>query len=118
MNRRLIREKTVCFTGHRSEKLPKGDVLKYLRIKLSEEIEKAIQDGYNTFLFGGTYGWELMAAEEVIKKRTVIDFNNPRYIRLIAVIPFGEQAVGYSLLDHELYYEIMPVNVNSKMYNF
>ncbi|WP_129724947.1 SLOG family protein [Xylanivirga thermophila] len=89
MNRRLIREKTVCFTGHRSEKLPKGDVLKYLRIKLSEEIEKAIQDGYNTFLFGGTYGWELMAAEEVIKKRTVIDFNNPRYIRLIAVIPFG-----------------------------
>lgn len=44
MNRRLIREKTVCFTGHRSEKLPKGDALKHLRIKLSEEIEKAIQD--------------------------------------------------------------------------
>lgn len=44
VNRRLIREKTVCFTGHRSEKLPKGDVLKHLRIKLSEEIEKAIQD--------------------------------------------------------------------------
>jgi hypothetical protein len=49
VNRRLIREKTVCFTGHRSEKLPKGDALKHLRIKLSEEIEKAIQDGYNTF---------------------------------------------------------------------
>jgi hypothetical protein len=37
VNRRLIREKTVCFTGHRSEKLPKGDALKHLRIKLSEE---------------------------------------------------------------------------------
>lgn len=107
MNRRLIREKTVCFTGHRSEKLPKGDALKHLRIKLSKEIEKAIQDGCNTFLFGGAYGWDLMAAEEVIKKRAVIDFNNPRYIRLIAIIPFEEQAVRYSLSDHELYYEIM-----------
>lgn len=57
MNRRLIKEKTVCFTGHRSEKLPKGDALKHLRIKLSEEIEKAIQDGYNTFLFGEFHGF-------------------------------------------------------------
>ncbi len=108
MSQDLSEKKQYAFTGHRSEKLPKGDALKHLRIKLSEEIEKAIQDGYNTFIFGGAYGWDLMAAEEVIKKKTVIDFNNPRYIRLIAVIPFEEQAVRYSLSDHELYYEIMP----------
>ena len=108
MKRKLIREKTVCFTGHRSERLPKGEALEHLRIRLSEEIEKAIKDGYNTFIFGGAYGWDLMAAEKVIKKKTVIDFDNPRYIRLIAVIPYEEQAVRYSIADHELYYEIMP----------
>ena len=108
MNQKIIREKTVCFTGHRSEKLPKGEALGNLRTRLADEIEKAIQDGYNTFLFGGAYGWDLMAAEEVIKKKTVIDLQNPRRIRLIAVIPFEEQAVRYSLSDHERYYEIMP----------
>lgn len=108
MNQKIIREKTVCFTGHRSEKLPKGEALENLRTRLADEIEKAIQDGYNTFLFGGAYGWDLMAAEEVIKKKTVIDLQNPQRVRLIAVIPFEEQAVRYSLADHERYYEIMP----------
>lgn len=107
MNRGFIREKTVCFAGHQNEKLPKGEALEQLRIKLSREIEKAIQNGYDTFLFGGTQGWGLMAAGEVVKKKTLIDFNNPRYIRLIAVIPYEEQAVKYSLTDHELYYKIM-----------
>lgn len=108
MSQKIIREKTICFTGHRSEKLPKGETLENLRLRLAEEIEKAIQDGYNTFLFGGAYGWDLMAAEEVIKKKTVINLNKPRRIRLIGVIPFEEQAVRYSLADHERYYEIMP----------
>ena len=72
MNEKLIRERTVCFTGHRSEKLPKGDALERLRQRLSEEIEKAIQDGYDTFLFGGAYGFDLMAAEEVLKKKVLM----------------------------------------------
>ncbi|WP_312645151.1 SLOG family protein [Hydrogenoanaerobacterium sp.] len=108
MNQKTIKEKTVCFTGHRSEKLPKGEALESLQTRLADEIEKAIQDGYNTFLVGGAYGWGLMAAEEVIKKKTVIDLQKPQRIRLIAVIPFEEQAVRYSLADHERYYEIMP----------
>lgn len=108
MNEKIIRERTVCFTGHRSEKLPKGDALERLRQRLSEEIEKAIQDGYDTFLFGGAYGFDLMAAEEVLKKKVLIDLQNPRHIRLIAIIPFEEQAVRFSVADHERYYEIMP----------
>ncbi|MGI6402885.1 MAG: SLOG family protein [Oscillospiraceae bacterium] len=108
MNRQIAREKTVCFTGHRSEKLPKGEALENLRIRLAKEIEQAIQDNYYTFLFGGAYGWDLMAAEEVIKKKAVIDLQNPKQIKLIAVIPFEEQAVRFSVSDHERYYEIMP----------
>lgn len=108
MSQEIIREKTVCFTGHRSEKLPKGDALERLQQRLSEEIEKAMQDGYDTFLFGGAYGFDLMAAEEVLKKKVLIDLKNPQQIRLIAVIPFEEQAVRFSVADHERYYEIMP----------
>ena len=63
MNQKIIREKTVCFTGHRSEKFPKGEALENLRTRLADEIEKVIQDGYNTFLFGGAYGWDLKPNE-------------------------------------------------------
>ncbi len=105
---KIIREKTVCFTGHRSEKLPKGEALEKLRQRLENEIERAIQDGYDTFLFGGAYGFDLMAAEEVIKKKSMIDLQNPRRIRLWAIIPFEEQAVRFSVVYHERYYEIMP----------
>lgn len=108
MNEKIIREKTVCFTGHRSEKLPRGEALELLRQRLASEIERALQDGYDTFLFGGAYGFDLMAAEEVLKKKGLIDLQNPRRIRLIAVIPFEEQAVRFSVADHERYYEIMP----------
>lgn len=108
MNEKIIREKTVCFTGHRSEKLPKGEELELLHQRLDLEIERALQDGYDTFLFGGAYGFDLMAAEEVLKKKVLVDLQNPRRIRLIAVIPLEEQAVRFSVADHERYYEIMP----------
>ena len=90
MNEKINREKTVCFTGHRSEKLPKGDALERLRQRLADEIDKAIADGYDTFLFGGAYGFDLMAAEEVIKKKSLINLQNPQLIRLWAIIPFEE----------------------------
>ena len=108
MNKKIIREKTVCFTGHRSEKLFRGEALELLRKRLELEIERALQDGYDTFLFGGAYGFDLMAAEEVLEKKVLVDLQNPRLIRLIAVIPFEEQAVRFSVADHERYYEIMP----------
>ena len=41
MDEKINREKTVCFTGHRSEKLPKGDALERLRLRLADEIDKA-----------------------------------------------------------------------------
>ena len=65
MNENIVREKTVCFTGHRTEKLPQGDGLVLLRKRLANEIERALQDGYDTFLFGGAYGFDLMAAEVI-----------------------------------------------------
>ena len=122
MNENIVREKTVCFTGHRTEKLPQGDGLVLLRKRLANEIERALQDGYDTFLFGGAYGFDLMAAEEVLKKKTLIELQNPRQIRLIAVIPFEEQAARFSVADHELYYEIMPkcdevITLNTHYYN-
>lgn len=58
-------------------------------------------------MFGGAYGWDLMAAEEVSKRKSLVNLQNPRYIRLIAIIPFEEQAARFSTADYERYYEIM-----------
>lgn len=54
---------SLCFTGHRSEKLPKtAEQLETLKLKLWEEIDKAIENGIDTFYFGACYGFDLMCA--------------------------------------------------------
>ncbi|MGE4485787.1 MAG: SLOG family protein [Oscillospiraceae bacterium] len=101
-------ERTICFSGHRREKMPKGKALEVLEERLVGEIEKAIGDGYDTFLFGGCYGFDLTAAAMVLSRKRRIDFLNPRRIRLIAIIPFENQALHWRESDRALYYDIMP----------
>jgi hypothetical protein len=44
------RNKTLCFSGHRTEKLPKNNKkFTNLIVRLNLEIEKAILEGYDTF---------------------------------------------------------------------
>ena len=71
----------VCFTGHRPEKLriPEKEVKQFL----TTEIQKAINEGYITFLSGMARGIDIWAAE------IVLDFKkNGAPIHLICCIPY------------------------------
>lgn len=96
------KEKTVCFTGHR--KLPSGENLVKLKEKLENEIIIVLKEGYETFLFGGALGWDMLCAEVMlsIKKRFPIST-----IHVVAVIPFRDQEKIWSSDDQKRYVSIL-----------
>ena len=103
------KEHSLCFTGHRSEKLPRTEErMEKLKLKLWEEIDKAIKNGIDTFYFGACYGFDLLCADIVAKRKRVIKMSDPKIIKLIAVIPFEEQASRWKESDRELYYDLLP----------
>ena len=76
---------TVCFSGHRPEKLPTGTLLHMLQSMLYHEIDLAVADGADTFYCGGAQGIDLDAADYVISLRKKYP-----YLRLICAIPYPE----------------------------
>lgn len=70
-----------CFTGHRPQKLLRKE--KEIKQDLEEAIQKAVQDGYTTFITGMAYGVDIWAGEIVCRLRKT----NPE-LRLIAAVPF------------------------------
>lgn len=55
--------KSCCVTGHRD--IP-ADKMEHIKIKLKEEIEKAIADGFTMFISGFAKGVDLLFAELVV----------------------------------------------------
>lgn len=86
------KEKACCFTGHRNRNLPFGgnrnkQGMKCLVSCLQMHIEKAVADGYDTFISGMAEGIDLICAEIVhnlIKQKGV-------KIRLVCAIPYRTQ---------------------------
>lgn len=81
------RELAVSFTGHRTDKLPWKDNERdprcaAFKAKLEEEIVKAYETGFRFFLSGMAEGFDLIAAEAVIR----LAKKCPE-IKLIAVFP-------------------------------
>jgi uncharacterized phage-like protein YoqJ len=104
----LNKEKTACFSGHRSKRLPKStEGLEDLRLRLYEEIDKALDDGFDTFIFGACYGFDLMCAEMILIRQKVVKLSDPKRIRLIAAMPFETQASKWRERDRELYFNIL-----------
>lgn len=81
-----MREKTVCFTGHRIIPPEKGIALS---AQLQEEIKTLIQSGYRYFGAGGALGFDTIAEQAVLQLRH--DFPQ---IRLILVLPCKDQTRG------------------------
>ena len=103
------KENALCFSGHRSEKLPNTqDEMEKLKLKLWEEIDKAIENGIDTFYFGACYGFDLLCADIVAKRKRVIKTSDSKIIKLIAVTPFENQAIRWKESDRELYYDTLP----------
>ena len=80
--------KSACFTGHRDitpEKVP------VIRKKLREVLASLIEEGYTSFYNGGAIGYDLLAAEEVLKLKEAFP-----HIRLRIIVPCAGQTRGWS----------------------
>ena len=94
-----MKEKTVCFTGHRT--IP---MLKKWKIekKLKETLEALIENGYCYFGAGGALGFDTIAAQTVLglKKK------HPE-IKLILVLPCKNQTRSWEEKDVSVYESII-----------
>lgn len=85
----------VCFTGHRRIE----DDLD--REKLDRAIERAIEIGCDTFIFGGALGFDTLAAEIVLSKKK--KYPN---IKLHLYLPCRDQSSYWSYIDRLRYHNI------------
>lgn len=92
------REKTVCFTGHRS--IPESDFVR-LNKALLEQIQKQIELGAAVFRTGGAQGFDTMAALAVLSQK----IQHP-HIQLHLILPCPMQTKGWNENDTTLYEQI------------
>lgn len=93
-----MKEKTVCFTGHRDISGVKSLVIKH---KLKCTIIKLIAEGYCYFVTGGALGFDTLAEQTILE----LQKNYPQ-IKLILVLPCISQANKWSKEDKMVYESI------------
>ncbi len=98
---------TLCFTGHRSQKLPWGfneedERCITMKQNLYLEIEKSILQGYKTFLCGMALGFDMICAEIVLNfKKKYKD------IKLVGAIPCKNQDCKWNIKQKSRYRKIL-----------
>ncbi len=102
----LERSKTVCFTGHRPEKLPDGGdddspVIRAIKSCLYAEVEKAAAEGFDTFITGMQRGIDLWAGE------CVLDLMNSYDIHIAAAVPYRDFGKNFRGKDKWLFGRII-----------
>ncbi len=91
-----FRNKTACcFTGHRPNALPdRGDEqksgMRALSALLEETVCLALDAGVTTFLAGGARGFDMLAAETVLRCGAAVPA-----VRLVLALPGRDQADGW-----------------------
>lgn len=73
---------TCCFTGHRPEKLPRGEAMERLRERTALYIRIVGEQGTDTFITGMARGFDLIAGELLLNDPTL------NGIRLICAVPY------------------------------
>lgn len=96
MNLIIDKSKTVSFSGHRTEKL-KCDI-KILERKLVFIINELIQKGYDTFITGGCYGFDLIVFGILNRAKTKYP-----HIKSIIALPFIGQEKFWEEKNKDLY---------------
>ena len=105
--RKLDRERTCTFTGHRPEKLPWRDDEEdsrclALKARLDEAVEEAYDRGKRHFMCGMARGADFYFCEAVLKLRE----RHPE-VTLEAVIPCEEQAAHWRERERERYFTLV-----------
>ncbi|MCL2753205.1 MAG: DUF1273 domain-containing protein [Defluviitaleaceae bacterium] len=85
----MEKTRTVCFSGHRRVDFDMDDSYmgKMLQNELIMIIKNSIKSGFNTFCTGMAQGFDIIAAEAVLKER----YNHAECIKLICIIPYRGQ---------------------------
>lgn len=87
------RSETCCFSGYRIEKMPfRADDLsavQTLAAALDRAVYHAAARGYTRFLSGMSTGFDLWAAEAVLRARAQLP------VQLLCAVPFDRQADSY-----------------------
>lgn len=95
MNSRLTQ--TVAFTGHRTYRNGQAELL-------NQTIEELCRAGFDTFLCGMAVGFDMEAADALLRIRE----KRPSYrIQLIAVIPYHAQSERYNATQKAQYNRII-----------
>ncbi|MGN0642247.1 MAG: SLOG family protein [Huintestinicola sp.] len=94
----IQQKKSVCFTGHRPEKLPdKGapssQVTKIIKSMLYKSILNSVSEGYDTFFTGMQRGIDLWAGEIVLELMQSYKLN------IVAVYPYRNHGSGFKGYD-------------------
>lgn len=85
--------KTVCFTGHRPEKLnfsEGDDRFKTFRNLLFKVVNRLCELGYTQFISGMARGFDMWAAEAVCRLKTI-----EKSVSLVCAVPFPDQAKSW-----------------------
>lgn len=100
MSEQDLKRHRCCFTGHRPEKLSLSE--KEIKLLLKRAIDKAIADGFVTFISGMARGTDMWAAEIVLmRKKENAD------IHLICSSPFEGFEERWSNKEQEKYRDII-----------
>lgn len=85
-----LRAVTCCFSGYRVEKMPFSEndtaAVAALAAQLDRAVGQAADEGYTRFLSGMSTGFDLWAAEAVLRVR------DARGLSLVCAVPFEQQA--------------------------
>ncbi len=103
---KIDKRKAVAFTGNRKLIAPQGVRVSNLKLEIYKHtyalIEKAYLNGKRQFLSGMAQGFDMIAAQAVLKLRGTYDD-----VELIAVIPFECQADNFNYEDQRNYDRIL-----------
>ncbi|MGI6336300.1 MAG: SLOG family protein [Eubacteriales bacterium] len=99
---------TCCFTGHRPEKLPfapgRNETTYRFFMSMEEAVQRAILRGYTHFITGMAEGFDLWAADMVVRFRRAYP-----ELTLEAAIPYPGQARSWTYDSRDYYGEILKV---------
>lgn len=89
---------TVCFTGHRKIS---PENFEEISKRLEKMIVQLIEKGYTYFCAGGALGFDTLAAQTVLKLKTLYP-----YINLVLVLPCESQSDHWKKEDKTIYEDV------------
>lgn len=100
INEQELRKRRCCFTGHRPEKLNVSE--KEVKALLELAIDKAVQDGFVTFITGMAMGTDIWAAEIVLEKK-----KKNKDLHLICALPHPNFDTNRSIVEKMKFAKIL-----------